>query len=403
MEGVSARRATATLVALFVASFVVGSAELVVVGIVDLISGALHVSTATGGLLVTAYALGISIGGPALTAATMRCGRRRVLQAALAAYLVGTVVAATADDFGLLLAARALTGSLHGLFIGVAFAVAAAVVPPERMGRAISVVFGGIAVSTALGVPLGTLLGQHLGWRASFAAVVALGVVALVATLAAVPAVPASRVGGLRAQARHALAPRVLAVLGLGLLVMGGQFAALTYITSYLQSVAGISTGLTAAFLLAYGLANAVGTFAGGWAADRSATRTLPLAILALVAAFTLLLAAGTVAWAVALAMVLWGVVGFGLVPALQYRVVRLAGPGRDLASTLPSSAVTMGIAIGSLAGGSALTAHGSSGPVVVALVTTAVALPISWATGRLRVPADGAAAVGRPAVAAAA
>ncbi len=386
-EPLTARRSNATLLALFLATFVMGSAELVAVGILDLVAKDLSVSTSTGGSLVTVYALGISIGGPLLTAATIKLGRRAVLLGTVTAYVAGNVFAATSVDFGMLLAARAVTGALQGLFLGVAFAVGASVVPPERVGRAISIVFGGIAVSTALGVPLGTLLGQHLGWRATFVAIVVLGAVALAAMVAVVPQVPNTGVGGLSAQARHALAPRVLCVLGLGLVVMGGQFAALTYIASYLRNVTGVSTGLISVFLLVYGAANAFGAFAGGWAADRDAVRTLPLAIGALVAALAVMFWAGTSPVVVAIALVVWGLVGFGLVPSLQYRVVSLAGPGRDLAATLPSSAVTLGIAIGSVGGGWALSAHGSSGPVLIGLVACAVALPISLVTGLLRVP----------------
>jgi MFS transporter, DHA1 family, inner membrane transport protein len=385
--GLSSRRSTVVLAVLFTAAFIVGSAELVVVGILDLVARGLAVSIPAGGALVTVYAVGIAVGGPALTAATMRFGRRPVLLSALGAYIVGNVLAATAATFGMLLVARAVTGALHGVFIGVAFTVAAAVVPPERMGRAISVVFGGIAVSTALGVPLGTLIGQQLGWRASFVAIVVLGAIALGAAVATVPVVRTTGASGLRAQARHALAPRVLAVLGLGLLVMGGQFAALTFITPFLTRVTGVSEGMTSVFLLAYGAANAIGTFAGGRAADWNARRTLPLAVVVLVADLAALYWFGSVPAVAILALVGWGLVGFGLVPSLQYRVTSLAGPGRDLAATLPASAVTLGIAIGSVLGGWALSAGGPSAPVLVALAMCSAALPVAWATGRLRVP----------------
>jgi DHA1 family inner membrane transport protein len=378
-------RANLTLAALFLATFVLGSAELVVVGVLDLISGDLRVSIGTAGTLVTAYALGISIGGPLLTAATIRLRRRLVLLVSLAAYLAGNVLVAVATDIGTVLLARIVTGALQGLFIGVAFAVGTSVVPPGRMGRAISVVFGGIAVSTAVGVPLGTLVGRAYGWRTTFLAIVALGVVALVAIVALVPAVPNTGTGGFGAQARHALAPRVLAVLGVGLLVMGGQFAALTYITPFLTRTTGVSGGLISVFLLAYGAANAVGAFAGGWAADRGATATLVAANAVLVAALAALYLAGSVPFLVAVALLVWGLVGFGLVPSLQYRVVSLAGPGRDLAATLPASAVTAGIAAGAALGGWAVTGHGPAAAVLTGLVICTLALPAGVATAWLR------------------
>ncbi|MEV6204794.1 MFS transporter [Streptomyces sp. NPDC051771] len=381
------RRPGPALAALFLATFVMGSAELVVVGLLRLVAGDLGVSVDTAGALVTAYALGICAGGPLLTALTIRIRRRTLAWASLAGYVAGNLLAALAQDFGTLLAARAVTGALQGLFLGAAFTVAAALVPPERTGRAISAVFGGIAVSTALGVPLGTLAAQHLGWRAAFTAIVVLGALALLTTAVCLPPVDGSGTGGLWSQSRHALAPRVLAVLGVGLLLMGGQFAAFTYITPFLEDVTGVSGAWLTLFLFAYGAATAAGTFAGGWAADRDAARTLVVANLVLVVALAVLWSAGASRTAVALALVLWGVVGFGLVPALQYRVGLLAGPGRDLASTLPASAVNAGIALGAVAGGAAVAHGGATDAVLTGLLVCAVALPATWASGRLRPP----------------
>lgn len=381
-------RTALALGALFLGAFVVGSAELVVVGVLPLVARDVGVSVGVAGTLVTAYALGISVGGPVLTALSVRFGRRLLLGLSLAAYVVGNALAVAASDFGLLLVARALTGSMHGLFIGVALAVAGKLVPPERVGRAISVVLGGIAVSTVLGVPLGTLIGQAIGWRAAFVAIVALGVVAFVSTLVFVPPVDNAGTGGFATQARHALTPRVLAVLMVGFLLMGGQFAALTYLAPFLEEITGISGGLIGAFLLAYGVANAIGTFVGGWAADRGATATLVACNAVLIGALGMLYLAGSTPVLAVLALGLWGLVGFGLVPSLQYRVVGLAGPGGDLAATLPASAVNAGIAIGALIGGRALADGGASAPVVAGLVICAVALPATWATGYLKPPA---------------
>jgi DHA1 family inner membrane transport protein len=380
-------RTNLALAALFLGAFVVGTAELVVVGVLNSIAADLTVSISTAGTLVSAYALGISIGGPVLNAVSIRFGRRAMLWSSLASYTLGNLIAVTAVNFGMLLVARVITGALHGLFIGVAFAVAASLVKPERMGWAISIVFGGIAVSTALGVPLGTLVGQEFGWRATFVAIVILGVGALVVALFLVPPVANNGLGGFSAQARHALAPRVLALLGVGFLLLGGQFAALTYLSVFLLDVTHISSGLISVFLLAYGIANAVGTFAGGWAADRSATKTLVGANVLLVLALGMLYLVGSVPILVAVALAVWGLVGFGLVPSLQYRVVSLAGPGRDFAATLPASAVTLGIAVGAVIGGWAVAGSGPSGAVVAGLVICAVALPAVVATSWLKAP----------------
>lgn len=382
----STRLATNLVLAtLFLSTFVLGSAELLVVGVLDLLAGDLHVSISTAGTVVTSYALGLAIGGPLLAAATIRLERAALLRAALAAYLVVTVGALTWSSFSGLVLARLVAGAIHGLVVGVAFTIATSIVPAQRTGRAIATVIGGFAVSTAVGVPLGTLVGRSLGWRGSYLAVAALGVLVLGATALLVPSVPASAGGGTRV--RQALAPPVLAVLGLATLLFTGQYVALTYIVPFLTERTGVSGTALSAFLLAYGAATAVGVFGGGRLADQSAARTIVLGNAVLVLALGGLHLLGAVPALAAVALVVWGTAGLGLVPSVQYRVVSLAGSGRDLAATLPASAINAGIALGSLLGGWSIARHGASAPVVAGTVICALALPISWATGLLRLP----------------
>jgi DHA1 family inner membrane transport protein len=179
------------------------------------------------------------------------------------------VTAATAT-FGLLFASRLVAGSVHGAFIGVASVVAAVLAGPGRAGRALAIVFGGVALSTVIGVPSARSSGRR-GWRATSLSVVALGAVALVLVVAFVPRVEAKGSGRLRDEARSALTLPVLATLGVGYLITGGEFTALTYLAPFLDEVTGIAGGPISAFLLVFGIATAAGTFATGRAADRSA------------------------------------------------------------------------------------------------------------------------------------
>jgi DHA1 family inner membrane transport protein len=385
--GLSQTRVTLALATLFLGTFVLGTAELGVVGMLNLIADDTRVSISTAGTLVTAYALGLAIGGPILAALTIRVSRRLLLASTLAAYLAGTLLAVLATDFWPFIAARALTGSLHGLFVGVAFTVAVSIVAPEHAGRAMSVVLGGVAVSAALGVPLGTLIGQALGWRGAFSTVIVLGVVCLAATVAFIPPVPHTGVAGIGTQARHALAPRVLAVLGLGFLLFASQYAAFTYIAPFLEQVTGVSGGLISVFLFAYGAATALGVLAGGRFADRAASRTLIVGNAVLVVAAGMLYLVGAVPIVVAALLIVWGGFGLGVVPSLQYRVVSLAGPGRDLAATLPASAFNAGIAVGALAGGWAVASYRVSSVFLVSLTIGLVALAVAWATRSLKPP----------------
>jgi MFS transporter, DHA1 family, inner membrane transport protein len=382
----SSGRSGLVLGTLFLGTFVLGCAELLVVGVLNLISAELEVSVSTAGTLVTAYALGLAVGGPLLTAVTLRLNRRTVLIGAVALCVVGNLIPVLAPDFGLFVAARALTGALHGLFVAASFVVGTAVVPQERMGRAISAIISGFAVSAALGVPLGTLVGQWLGWRGSFTAIVALGVLALIAVVVLVPSVPSAG-GGAGSQARHAFAPRVLAVLFLTTLVFASLYATLTYIVPFLEDVTGVSGELISLFLLAYGVATAVGSFLGGRLADRDAARTVTAATLGLVVCLLALYLVGSVAVVVPLVLLAWGLCALGMVPALQYRVVDLAGPGGALAQSLPASAANVGIALGSLAGGLAISDFSATAVVVTGLVIAVIALPVAMATARLERP----------------
>ncbi|WP_433364646.1 MFS transporter [Actinoplanes sp. CA-142083] len=380
------------LATLFLGMFVIGSTELLVVGVLDLIATDLGVSIPAAGSLVTAYALGLAIGGPILTAATIRANKRSLLVGALALFLLGNLVAVLTDSYGLFLVARTLIGAIQGLFIAAAFAAATAIVPPERAGRAMAVVISGTAVSGAVGVPLGTLAGQALGWRGTFMAAAVLAAVALVATLALVPSVPSTGEGA-AGQARYAFAPRVLAVLGVTVLIFASVYAALTYIVPFLQTVTGISGGLISVFLFAYCGAAAVGSFGGGRFADLDAGRALTMGTIGLAASLLALYLVGAVAVLVALALLAVGGFAMGMAPSMQYRAITLAGPGGALAQSLPASAANAGIALGSFAGGVAVGAFTVSAAVTAGLVIAVIAIPAAWATSFLKpVPAPCAA-----------
>ncbi|WP_433245777.1 MFS transporter [Streptosporangium sp. CA-135522] len=371
---------------LFLGMFVLGSGELLVVGLLNLIAADLQVSTPVAGVLVTAYALGLAIGGPILTALTIKLNKRMILIGTVILVILCTLVPVLTTSFGLFVVVRTVIGALHGLFVAVGFVLAMSIVPPERVGRAISVVVSGLFVSTALGVPLGTLVGQLLGWRGSFTAVAVLSVVALVATLMLIPSMPSTG-GGAGSQAKYAFAPRVLAALVVNVVAFAAVYSALTYIVPFLESVTGISGALISLFLLAYGVATAVGSFAGGRFADQNAARTLIVGAIGVAASLLVLYLVGTIAVLVALALMAFGLFAMGMVPSMQYRVVSLAGPGGQLASSLPASAANVGIALGSYAGGVAIGTFTASSTVITGLIIAVISIPVAWATSFLKPP----------------
>jgi len=379
-------RPTPVLVTLFFGVFVMGCAELLVVGVLDLIAADLRVSVSAAGALVTSFALGIAIGGPALTMLTMRMNRRTVLIGAIVVFVLANLALVLAAGYGLFIVARFVAGAVEGLFIGVAFVTGMSIVPPERAGRAISMIISGVTVSAAVGVPLGTLASQGLGWRGSFTTIIVLCVVALIATVALVPSVSGTGRGA-AGQARHAFAPRVLAMLSLNVVVFASLYTALTYIVPFLRDVTGVTGAVVTVFLFAYGLATAVGSFGGGRFADRNAAGTLIVATTGTAVALLALYLVGSSPVLVALVLLAWGMLAMSMAPSLQLRVVTLAGPGGRLAASLPASAVNLGIAAGSAAGGVAISDFGPSAPVLTAAIIAAIGIVLAWATSYLKPP----------------
>ncbi len=381
-------RAGAVLAVLFAGAFVMGCAEMLVVGMIDLIGADLQVSIAAAGALVTANALGLAIGGPLLTFLTTRFDRRRVLLVATSVFLLANLLPALNADYPVFLVARVVIGAVQGLFIAAAMVTATSVVPADRTGRAMAVVISGFATSSALGLPLGTLLGQAVGWRGSFAAVVAVTAVVLVMLFVLLPSVPTGADSGAIGQARHAFAPRVLAVLFVSFLTFAGMLAAITYLVPFLDEVTGLTGPVVTAYLLIYGVSTTLGSIAGGRFADANAARMLIIGAVGVAISLAVMLVFGASPWLAALAVLGVGLLGMATGPSIQHRVVTLSGPGAPLAASLPASAVNAGIAFGALVGGAAIDAAGVSYAVLAGIIIALVAVAVAWATSFLKAPA---------------
>ncbi len=364
-------RTNLVLATLFAGAFAVGCGEMLVVGVLDLLAQGLGVSVPAAGSLVTANAIGLAVGGPVLTALTIRYDRRPVLLGSLIAFGLVMAVPLVFADYHLFLAARLAGGALQGLFIAAAFVIGTSVAPPERAGRAMSIVLSGFAVSTAVGVPIGTVIGHAVGWRGAFVAVLGLASVVLVSAFATMPSTPS--VGrGAAGQAASAFAPRVLVMLGLFVLVFAAFSSTLTYLVPFLQRITGVSGDAVSFFLLAYGAATLVGSIGGGRFADAHATGTLIIGTIGLSVALLGMYVAGTSAWLVVVMLTIWGIFGFATTPAMQFRIVSMAGEGGTLAASLPASAANAGVALGSVAGGLTIDPFGVR---AVALTGTLIAV----------------------------
>ncbi|WP_406855235.1 MFS transporter [Alsobacter sp. KACC 23698] len=343
--------------ALTAGAFGIGATEFVIMGLLLQVAGDLHVSLPLAGLLVSAYALGVTIGAPTLTFAARSLPRRTVLLGLMAVFVAGNIACALAPNYAALVAARIVTSLAHGTFFGVGSVVAADLAPPDRKASAIAVMFTGLTVATLLGVPAGAWIGLTYGWRATFWAVAGVGVLAFAILAAALPPLrqdgPATPV---RRELAALLRAPVLLALATTTLGYAGVFAAFTYIQPMLTRVTGIAEASVSPILLVFGLGLAVGNIAGGKLADRL-PRHAALATLLLLTGVLAVFGVALRSPATAIAAVgLLGAAGFATVAPLQMRVLDQAGDaGRNLASSANIAAFNLGNALGAWAGGAAL------------------------------------------------
>ena len=382
------------LYALTVGSFGIGVTEFVIMGLLLQVSADLHVTVPTADLLMTGYALGVFVGAPILTIATRGLPRKTALLVLMAIFTLGNLLCALAPSYGLLMAARVLTSLAHGTFFGVGSLVATSLVAPERRASAIAVMFTGLTLATLLGVPFGSWLGLALGWRATFWAVGAVGLVALVVLALFVPrATEQVRPGPLADEFAVLARPQVLMGLAMTVLGFGGVFAVFTYIQPILVELAGYDQAEVSPILLVFGAGLVVGNILGGRWADRALTPALlgTLALLSLVlvgAGFGFHDRIGAV-----IASFLLGAAAFATVAPLQMRLLQQAGgAGQGLASSLNLAAFNLGNALGAWLGG-AVIAHGpglAAVPIVAAFVPlsalglAAVSLTLERRTARM-------------------
>lgn len=331
------------LLALALAAFAIGTSEFVIVGLLPDMARDTGVSLSQAGLLVTGYALGVAFGAPPLAALTARSLPYRALSALMLLYIVGNVMCAVAPTYGWVMTGRIVASLTHGAFFGLGATVAASLVEPQRRSAAIALMFSGLTLANVLGVPAGAWIGQLGGWRATFWAVSAVGVLALAGVLALVPKSLPRPGHSAEAGWRILRRPRLVGALALTALGFGGIFTTLTYLSPLLQTHAHFSASQVNGLLLLFGLGLTVGNVLGGWAADRWPGRSMlvTLVLLAMVeAALHLFL---HVPGVVVVAIFFWGLAAFATAPGLQSRVLDEASDAPTLASTLNIAAFNLG------------------------------------------------------------
>jgi DHA1 family inner membrane transport protein len=378
------------LLALTISAYAIGTTEFVIVGLIPTIAEQLNVTVPSAGLLVTLYAIGVAIGAPVLTALTGRVPRKMLLVGLMVLFTLGNLLAWQSPSYESLVVARLLTGLAHGVFFSVGSTIATSLVAKEKAATAIAIMFGGLTVALVTGVPLGTFIGQHFGWRETFLAVSLIGMVAIIASLILIPNnIKNQASASIRDQLQVLTHPRLLLIYAVTALGYGGVFTTFTFLAPMMQELAGFSAPAVSWILLAYGIAVAIGNIWGGKLADRhGAVRALSFIFAALAALLLVFQFTASHSVAALLTVVVMGVFAFGNVPGLQVYVVQKAEQytpnAVDVASGLNIAAFNVGIALGSVIGGQTVASLGlAQTPWIGALIVVGALLLIGL-SGRL-------------------
>ncbi|WP_188890560.1 MFS transporter [Paenibacillus radicis (ex Gao et al. 2016)] len=345
-----------SLFSLTVGAFAIGMTEFVIMGILPNVADDLGVSISAAGQLITMYALGVAVGAPILTMLTRNISQKKLLIFLMGLFIFGNVAAVFAPTYGVLMAARLITALTHGTFFGVGAVIASRLVHPDRRAGAVSMMMAGLTIANIIGVPLGTFIGQHMGWRASFASIALMGVLTLIGIIIFIPKLKQEKATGIMQQLKEVANPRLLVFLMISVLGNAGLFAIFTYIAPLLVEVTGFADHHVTWILVLFGCGVTLGNIIGGKLADWKLMPT----ILGIYFATCVIL--GVLTFTIhnqitaVLTIFLWGAASFAVFPGMQVRIMNLAKSAPALASTMSHSAGNLGNATGAFIGGFVIT-----------------------------------------------
>ncbi|ANZ17489.1 major facilitator superfamily protein [Streptomyces noursei ATCC 11455] len=345
------------LLALAIGAFGIGTTEFAVMGLLPDMAADFGVSIPLAGYATTVYALGVVVGAPLMTVLGTRFTRKQMLMLLMGLFVVGNLLTGLAPTFGLVLAGRVVAAFTHGAFFGIGSLVAADLVAPEKRAAAISLMFSGLTVANVVGVPAGTLLSQQFGWRTTFYAIAAFGVLGLLGIVKLVPAQgvrAAARIGSELAVFRN---PQVGLAMLMTVLGFGGVFAAITYLASMMTEVTGFAPSSVIWLIAVFGLGMVGGNLVSGRFTDRAMMPMLYASLtgLAVVLAGFTYTAHYKIAALVTVGLI--GFFGFATVPPLQKRVLDHAAAAPTLASAGNIAAFNFGNALAAWLGGLVISA----------------------------------------------
>lgn len=338
---------------LAIATFVAGTVELVIAGILDMIAKDLNVSVGAVGQLVSIFSLVFAFGAPILIALTSKVERRKLLLMSMLIFLVGNILSIFSMNFTTLLIARIILASSCSIIVVVSITMAANTVSDDLRGRAIGIIFMGLSASLVLGVPLGTVIGENFGWRMAFALVAALSIIPILGIIKFLPKVPPQPTVPLLKQIASLKSKKIISIQLISVLELTGHFTVYTYFTPLLQETMGLSTNMISIVLLVFGIAGITGGWIGGWASDKyGGVKTIIICLILFASSLFVLPYATKSMISLIIVVIIYGGVVWALSPAVQNHLSKSAPNSCDIQIGLNTSFLHLGVALGSGFGG---------------------------------------------------
>lgn len=375
----SARRPWVSVAAVGLATFSVVTTEMLPIGLLTPIADTLNTSTGTAGLMISLPALLAALFAPLVVIASGGIDRRRILCGLLGLLVVANIASALAPGMGWMLTARVLVGFCMGGIWAIAGGLAARLVPGHSIGLATSIIFGGVAAASVLGVPLGALIGDFVGWRWAFGSMALLGGLVLALHIVALPALPVTSSTTTRQFGEQLTNRKLQAGLILTLLLVAGHFMAFTFIRPMLLSVSGFDAQWIGALLLAYGIAGILGNFLAGIVAARRTVLTLMAIALGLLLTPVLFLTAGSSHTGGGAVLLVWGLAYGGVSVGLMTWMMKATPRAVEIATALYVGVFNIGIALGSWVGGQVVDGMGLTANLWLASGVAAVAFLLTF------------------------